>query len=105
MIIKGTKELPSYEWKVIRTSDSIFGKNIDDVKVWDILSDKWFLSSSKTKSKVWWDYWDNEIIIQSKTGKDITKIKWKVFDTTEPEVLFDRNTKFEVTKKNEIKYI
>ena len=90
------RNLPNFEWKVIRTSNSIFWKNISDIKVWDILSDKWFLSSSKTKSKVWWDYWDYEIVINSKTGKDITKIKWKIYDKYEPEILFDRNVKFVV---------
>jgi hypothetical protein len=93
------KELPNFEWKTIRTSNSIFGKAIDKVNVWDILTDKWFLSSSKTKSKVRWWYGDYEIVIDWISGKDITKIKWKVYDKLEPEILFDRNTPFIVKKK------
>ena len=104
LISSELNKLPSYQWKTVRFADDILWNKIDDIKVWDVLSDKWFLSTApKVSKKRWNQYWDYKIIINSKNWRDITKVKWKVFGISEPEVLFDRNTNFNVEKIDKIK--
>ena len=92
---------PNYTKEVYRWSQ-MSKENLSKLKVWDILEEKWFLSTSSERKMVnaflEKDTLRNKsyaMIIKSKTGKDI----WQYSTIPiEKEVLFQPNKKFKITK-------
>lgn len=100
------QKLPTVEWQTIRwinLNNDLYNELYWWVEVWDIITEKWFTSTSADwnhAAKFAWYFWDDQ---HSKSV--IMIINWKnwrfTLNSKEKEVLFDKWTKFRVTKKKE----
>jgi hypothetical protein len=84
-------EMPKYEWISYRGVKQFSW--LDNLQVWQTFSDKWFLSSSKSKIVADRFADDALFIIKGKRGRDLSDIsKMK----SEQEILFKPNSKFDI---------
>ena len=99
------KKLPVYKWEVYRwtkMTDELYNEVYWSVKKWDIITEKWFTSSSANSnyadhySDTFWTPNTKSIHIK------ITSKNWKFsLNWSEEEILFNHWTKFKVTDKTE----